>query len=334
MSQGNAFASAGSRVQSIGHIFGNVSAEDFENFEVVWGTPLSCGFLKLFTDKEYNSENLDFHIAVDGFKDIYPIDALQNAMEIWDDFCDDGSRNQICMSSHIEEELRAVLFKEGITTVPLSVFDSALKVAYTALEKDVFPRFKRSEIFTELKELYSNPIKDEVLNTRMSAKSILDNPKNKEKWMNDQHKFRLEDIMSDPIMFNVFETFLIKRVAAESLQCWKEIQIFRHLHTDDVVKKNRDRAFMIYFTFVVPGSEKEVSTPDSLRHSMEYELANPSKEAFDGLVNVCMVTIRDNNFRMFTESEEYSTLPQTIKEESKRRRRESLKGDSGACAVS
>ena len=121
--------------------------------------------------------------------------------------------------------------------------------------------------------------------------------------------------------------------AAESLQCWKQCKIFRHVFDDNKLAENRDRAFMIYFEYVVPGSRFEVSTPDNARHTIEYQLAAPPMETFEELAQLCWHTIQEN-FISFSSSEEYSKLPQLMLEESKRRRRESMKAESQSCAVS
>ena len=114
--------------------------------------------LRAFCAKEYSSENVDFWVAVEQFRDRHqhlsenadPAElkrVYEQGKLIFNDFIGAGAPREVNIPSSIASKIQ-VLPKNS---VPMNFFDDAQREVYELMARDTFSRFK-----TELKEKYSS----------------------------------------------------------------------------------------------------------------------------------------------------------------------------------
>ncbi|MCI4375641.1 hypothetical protein PGIGA_G00111960 [Pangasianodon gigas] len=105
-----------------------------------------------FLKSEFSQENIEFWVACEDFKRT-PVPQMQaKAKQIFKQYVDIDSLNEVNLDSATREETRRNLEKCGVTC-----FDEAQSKIFTLMEKDSYRRFLKSKLFLDL----SQPRRDE-----------------------------------------------------------------------------------------------------------------------------------------------------------------------------
>jgi hypothetical protein len=118
--------------------------------------PIACGFLRLFTGRQFNSENLQFWVTATQYKtelfEASTTAALKSqeeitkaATSIFNTFCADASDMQICLPAAVSKDL-----DKRMKSPKFDTFDQCITVCLKTMKVDVWPRFVLSDEFAQL----------------------------------------------------------------------------------------------------------------------------------------------------------------------------------------
>ncbi|XP_060774341.1 regulator of G-protein signaling 4 [Neoarius graeffei] len=105
-----------------------------------------------FLKSEFSQENIEFWVACEDFKRTPALQMQAKAKQIFKQYVDVDSPNEVNLDSATREETRRNLEKCDVTC-----FDEAQSKIFTLMEKDSYRRFLKSKLFLDLAE----PCRDE-----------------------------------------------------------------------------------------------------------------------------------------------------------------------------
>jgi hypothetical protein len=302
------------------------------------------GYLLLFSQSQFCSENMNFVFAVKSYRDMFfavdrnmwvsnwkEIDsevacdeekgnnwsfswnsAVEKSVaenlidEILDEYVIDTAPNQVCISRNF-----IMKTKKRIQLLHLygpDVFEEACLDPIKTMKKDVLPRFLQSEIFrTMIHSLAScSPLPPASdLNLPPPTKHVLRS--NPVEYFIDGREFSLAQLLRGEVLYTNFRIFLEKIVCSENLMCVRLIDYFEELKSARDDKEADEQAWIIYQYFVAPGSAYEVSTLYLDRQNLMQELAVPKSGMFSR-VRQSAYDILKINFELFSKSANYRAL--------------------------
>ncbi|KAI5614584.1 regulator of G-protein signaling 4 [Silurus asotus] len=98
-----------------------------------------------FLKSEFSQENIEFWVACEDFKRAPPPQMQAKAKQIFKQYVDVDSPNEVNLDSATREETRRNLEKCDVTC-----FDEAQSKIFTLMEKDSYRRFLKSKLFLDL----------------------------------------------------------------------------------------------------------------------------------------------------------------------------------------
>jgi len=303
----------------------------FSTVEELINNPIACGYLRKFTLSQHCSENLDFWILVDRFKDGFKKDDLelmkQRADHIWDEHVSVTAPAEISLDS----ATRTIMDELMAKPITPASFDPALKQSLVTLRKDIYPRFVKSQDFKLMKELLAAPQPDHGF--RAPQKSILDFlSEEKIKELKEDGNFMMEHVLNDKILIEVFFNSLAKKFCTENLLFYCEVQCFEKMVEDKEESLYKDQAWYIYKNFLEPNSIHQVSTSTSARKEIGLGMASPVAGMYSEVLKNIMVLLKAE-FDSFKKSEEYKNLRETVQNLNATGNEANDSAQSNTCAV-
>lgn len=309
-----------------------------DTITVVLTDPIQCGYLLAFCTKEHSTENLNFIIEVNRYRDIIgnsdsvswtrtwiEIDAdadaiarnikwpsvklredavRAHAQKIWDDYLSQESLFEVCLSAKIFD--RTLQRLKRVDLYGPHVFEEALLEPTKTLKTDTLRRFLASKMFREmtsnLDSLASLPL-SYSLSVEAPTGTMVVTPDVAE----NRKKFSLDDLLSNNFLYKQFLSHLNTTQSAENLLCVRMIAIFlEHMSAKDI-KRAKAQAWNIYRYFVASGSAFEVSLYSLHKKEVMLALAMPNVNMFDELKKSAMMMLMVN-FNTYRGTEEYRRL--------------------------
>ena len=318
--------------------------------EYILSHPISCGYLLVFSEAEHNAENLNFIMEVDRFKDQYsdpscwsrdwitidnelrlqngkdnqtPSEArwtsrvvnreamLADIKEVWEAYLSDDSPNQICLSTEILRRTKNRI--DNLHLYGTEVFGEALLDPIKTINRDILPRFMKSETYRVLNSHLASadplPLAS-TLNVPPPNSTYIED----ESFMDliDTHVFTLDDLMNDKYLYDEFLGYLRRQYSSENLLCVRMINLFEDLIANRDLTNANIQAWEIYKYFVAPGSAFEVSCSFRVRKEVMLSLSKSSSGDFDK-VKRSAVLMLNANFESFQATPEYAGLRTLLK---------------------
>uniref|UniRef100_A0A7S1XSD3 RGS domain-containing protein n=2 Tax=Phaeomonas parva TaxID=124430 RepID=A0A7S1XSD3_9STRA len=300
----------------------------------------TCGYLLLYCRQQFNAENLNFCIAIDGFKSrcqdrrAWPASSLseleserksdedipwpsqlvseqvmrKGVQDIVEEYLADSAAQQV-MLPHVVNERTQQRIQRIAFYGPL-VFDECLADPMRTLERDIMPRFVRSELFDESKTMYSYIFRtvpnSRELDTPPPTGTILDFLSHRE--VQEKTNYTLQDIVNDRYLFSIMRTYLAKSFNSENLLCVRHISIFDELVASNAKEGAKREAWDIVRYFLRSDSDLEVSSTSHTRRQIGLELADPEAGMFSDVKDDALVMLKAD-FAKFMRSGEYAELP-------------------------
>lgn len=303
----------------------------FSKVEDIISNPIACGYLRKFTLSQHCSENLDFWILVDRFKDGFKKDDLElmkkRADQIWDQHVSVTAPAEISLDSATREEMDELMAKP---ITPLT-FDPALKQALVTLRKDLFPRFVKSPDFKVLKELLAASQPDHEF--RPPDKTILDTLTPEElKSLKEKGDFEMDHVLNDKYLIEVFYSSLAKKFCTENLLFFCEVQGFEKMVADKDEAALNNQVWYIYKNFLEPNAVHQISSSTSARKEIGLSMALPTTGMYSEVLKGVMVLLK-NEFDSFKKSDEYKNLSSAVGAKLASGSNQDDSAQSGACSV-
>ncbi|GBG30324.1 Regulator of G-protein signaling 18 [Hondaea fermentalgiana] len=296
-------------------------------------------FLREYADSQYSSESLAFLQAELTFREHFVSYERKGTLDeevqkIFDTYIDENKAEmQICLTS---DEYTEVMAKEGKP----EMYSRDMFFPYTdnpklTVERDIFPRFRKSEFFADMKERVDNPVRPYLETVAVKRKSILDRDIGFD--TSKPYDFSFEEIIEDRDLSKVFLDYLEKQHCGENLKCVMQIQDYKARWNDASAgpEESQDRAFAIYFSFLQPGCPEEVSAESIVRHEVGGLLARkkPPLDMYDKLLASLLVQLKQQDFEGFKKSGQWGDLSFVVREMEAKRRAMMRKQSSSACAL-
>eukprot|EP01029_Cantina_marsupialis_P014062 TRINITY_DN3114_c0_g1_i5.p1 TRINITY_DN3114_c0_g1~~TRINITY_DN3114_c0_g1_i5.p1 ORF type:complete len:390 (-),score=104.10 TRINITY_DN3114_c0_g1_i5:861-2030(-) len=295
------------------HVNSTVAITDAE-LGVIVENPATCGYLRAFMEQQFNAENLMFVMAVEEYCDHFTKTELSNRMtpekyqqkadHIWENFIANSAPNQVSLDSKTYNET-----KENMDKPTVHLFDGAKQLCLITVRRDVFPRFRVSELMTELDVRLHKTLEDCPDLEAPHGSISLDRD------LTHCTGFELDEVLNDRFLFGAFLKYLEDSVCAENLMCYQEIQCFKKaVQKKDNVERAKDIAWKIYAYFVHNPSPYQISTSFLTRKQIAYLLASPKVDMFDEIERSTFNVIKMDHFRKFKKSVSYVKLPDIMRQ--------------------
>ncbi len=279
-----------------------------ERLRAVLDDPLPCGFVKAFSLKEFNAENLLFIIAVQEFKRCFH-DAefagteesyRHHAQLVWITFCCEDSRHEISLDAktlqYTQNEMDANRCTEDL-------FDKALLLAEKTLMVDVIPRFVRSPYFVKYVEI-------------MSSDTIAVEPRRPEGELEisgEPRDIPLSQVILDNRLYSLFLEDLNFHNIEYALLCWQEILEFKKKYSEMIPATQSWESWTLYKNFCMRGSPHEVPRlTESVVKKIGLSIANPEIKMFDAVEKIVYRVLRDR-YKKFVTTELFANAVEEIK---------------------
>ncbi|XP_063074827.1 regulator of G-protein signaling 21-like [Engraulis encrasicolus] len=99
-----------------------------------------------FLKSEYSYENIEFWLICEEYKKIRSSSRLSSrAQKIFDSYIEANAPKEINIDHQTRDAIR-----QSVKTPNTSCFDVAQRIVYSLMEKDSYPRFLRSDIYSSL----------------------------------------------------------------------------------------------------------------------------------------------------------------------------------------
>uniref|UniRef100_A0A8D0GDR4 Regulator of G-protein signaling 8 n=1 Tax=Sphenodon punctatus TaxID=8508 RepID=A0A8D0GDR4_SPHPU len=117
-----------------------------DSFDVLLSHKYGVAAFRAFLKTEFSEENLEFWLACEEFKKTRSTAKLASkAHRIFEEFIDVQAPREV----NIDFQTREVT-RKNVQEASLSCFDEAQGKVHSLMEKDSYPRFLRSKIYTDL----------------------------------------------------------------------------------------------------------------------------------------------------------------------------------------
>jgi hypothetical protein len=286
-----------------------------ERLRAVLDDPLPCGFVKAFSLKEFNAENLLFIIAVQEYKRCFH-DAefagteesyKHHAQLVWVTFCCEDSRHEISLDAKTLQHTQHMME----TNVCEELFDKALMLAEKTLMVDVIPRFVRSPYFSKYVEI-------------MSSETITAEPRRPEGEIEfisrEPRDISLSQVLLDSRLYSLFLEDLNFHNIEYAMLCWQEIVEFKRKYSEMVPSTQSWESWSLYKNFCMHGSPHEVPRlTEGVVKKIALSIASPEIRMFDAVEKIVHRVLRDR-FKKFVTTELFSNAVEEIKAKQKRGR--------------
>ncbi|XP_039218263.1 regulator of G-protein signaling 21 [Crotalus tigris] len=100
---------------------------------------------RAFLKSEFSEENIEFWLACEDFKKTSAAKIASKAQRIYSEFIQADAPQEINIDFNTRDHIMQAISKPA-----LNCFDNAQKLIYSLMAKDSFPRFLKSEAYTEL----------------------------------------------------------------------------------------------------------------------------------------------------------------------------------------
>mmetsp|Transcript_34449 Transcript_34449/g.108505 ORF Transcript_34449/g.108505 Transcript_34449/m.108505 type:complete len:262 (+) Transcript_34449:925-1710(+) len=232
----------------------------------------------------------------------------KGVQDIVEEYLADSAAQQV-MLPHVVNERTQQRIQRIAFYGPL-VFDECLADPMRTLERDIMPRFVRSELFDESKTMYSYIFRtvpnSRELDTPPPTGTILDFLSHRE--VQEKTNYTLQDIVNDRYLFSIMRTYLAKSFNSENLLCVRHISIFDELVASNAKEGAKREAWDIVRYFLRSDSDLEVSSTSHTRRQIGLELADPEAGMFSDVKDDALVMLKAD-FAKFMRSGEYAELP-------------------------
>lgn len=241
--------------------------------------------LKRFLQQEHSAENLEFWLAVEKFRKI-----AQNKNDALLEEAERIFTTHICLESATAEisldmKTRANIEK-SLDDVTRQIFDEAQKQVWASLERDNYPRFVQSELYTDF------------LLRQITLQHW-------QRWL-----VNFDDMMLNEEGRLVFKRFLAKEKAQENVRFWEAVQLYNRIGDAD---QRKMRAREIYQQFVSISSKTEISIDHETRAQIREAYAQADAHIFDRAANHVYGLMKNDSYRRFVKSDiilKYAAPPQ------------------------
>ncbi|XP_071607549.1 regulator of G-protein signaling 8 isoform X2 [Heliangelus exortis] len=117
-----------------------------DSFDVLLSHKYGLAAFRAFLKTEFSEENLEFWLACEDFKKTRSAAKLASkAQRIFEEFIDVHAPREVNIDFQTRE-----LTRRNMQEPSLSCFDQAQGKVHSLMEKDSYPRFLRSKIYTDL----------------------------------------------------------------------------------------------------------------------------------------------------------------------------------------
>uniref|UniRef100_A0A8C3TR70 Regulator of G-protein signaling 8 n=1 Tax=Catharus ustulatus TaxID=91951 RepID=A0A8C3TR70_CATUS len=117
-----------------------------DSFDVLLSHKYGLAAFRAFLKTEFSEENLEFWLACEDFKKTRSAAKLASkAQRIFEEFIDVQAPREVNIDFQTRE-----LTRRNVQEPSLSCFDQAQGKVHSLMEKDSYPRFLRSKIYTDL----------------------------------------------------------------------------------------------------------------------------------------------------------------------------------------
>jgi len=243
--------------------------------------------------------------------------AVSEIQRIWTQYInEETSTSQICFSDILYDAMKKRILNQDCAK---EIFDIMVSNPKLTIERDIYPRFIRSDHFQRMARLLKDPIKlylddmdKEIKNPRtIVGTSACPNLSTKE-----PIQLGITEILDDDFLAAEFLEYLKEKYCHENLSCYLSIQRYKMRHNEPDVPQQElaDRCAQVYFRFIQPGCADEISIASSLRHSIGVYLAAeiPPPGVFEQLENTLVTQLNLQNFQGFKQSPRYLCLKKVL----------------------
>ncbi|XP_028313670.1 regulator of G-protein signaling 3-like isoform X3 [Gouania willdenowi] len=117
-----------------------------ESFDALLANQYGVAVFRYFLRSEFSEENLDFWLAVEGFKQTRPLKMEAHGQRIYREFISADAPRQVNVDSFVRESTNQSV-RHGVG--PTS-FDQAQEQVFNLMMSDSYPRFLKSHLYTTL----------------------------------------------------------------------------------------------------------------------------------------------------------------------------------------
>ena len=247
---------------------------------------------------------------------------------IYDNFIKDGADNQICLSAAVLARTNQRV--KRIAVYGRVVFSEASLDPLRTLEKDILPRFVRSQLYKTLCD------KLETLATLPSKESLVVDPPAEETDLvlgaacGTDRKFTLEEVLKTKFLYDSFLSHLRSKLSSENLLCKRLIvQFHERMEANDKTAADRI-AWDVYRYFVASHSAYEVSIEYTHKSELKFHLAEPCMSMFDALLKSVSRQL-NADFLEFKTTAAYANLSRDLQISVEKRVKAKKKVGRGIC---
>ena len=337
----------------------------YQSIDKLISNPICCGYLRLFCLSQYNSENLDFILAVDEFRDMFfEENDIWNEIS-WRDIDDQlsgtggdnvkfnwtssadlthvnkvlkqisdryllaHSETQICNSeSCIQRTLKRM---ENVHLYGPEVFEEACIDPIKTMRKDILPRFLVSDVhkrmISDLASCDPPPAAGSLTVPPPLNKLLSQTPIAE---LSEDRMYTLDEVIECMLLYNEFLTYLRSMVCSENLICVRIVDTFIEESEKENCSGTCQIALTIYKYFVAAKSAYEVSLSHFNRKKIMLGLASPDKELFNPVRRSAYDQLKVH-FVNFTKTSGYASLGKLMNEAKRDLDREMTTSSSFTC---
>ena len=314
--------------------------------------PICSSYLMKFCRIQHNSENLSFLRDVDEYREIFQgddnlcwknwrdtdakvsidldidekylkfqwtstaskIKTLDKINDILMKYFHADSVSQVCISNNVIEKTRKRI--KLISLYGAAVFEEACIDPLITLERDVLPRFRKSNCGHDMiiSLSYCEPPPPAAALEVLPPGNILLHISSLESFT-ETRRFSLEEIIGTCNLFSGFFEYLKneKSDGINKLICIRNIDTFYQLMNINCYEEAVEIVWIIFRYFVVPGSVYQIDIPSGELKIIMSQLAEPKKEIFD-IVRKAALALLHIDFELFMKTPIYVDYPVMMRE--------------------
>ena len=265
---------------------------------------------------EINSENLsEQSLNCDLWVSNLPKDVIHSKIEsILSKYLRDDAQHQVCISKCLIA--RTLKRAKLLHLYGPSIFDEACMDPILTMERDVLPRFRKSDIVNTMVMRVAScepvpPAKD--LNVPPPENLLLHLCPAEA--FPDTRCFTLDELIGSQHLYDSFLTFLqnISKEKGNKLLCIRKIDIFEELMHMNCVKEATEEAWQIYRYYVAQGAAFEIPISSVELVELMVSLAVPKRDMFVSVRQSAYVNLT-SYFSAFVKTAAYRGLSKLMRD--------------------
>ncbi|OQR80650.1 Regulator of G protein signaling [Thraustotheca clavata] len=208
-------------------------------------------------DVQYACDRLNFWADVQNYRTLPSAQYTDRLLrKIYEKFVSPTSPTPICVPTNILAEIRAIYESPG-GIQSAGVFNEAQALCKRDLEKDVFPRFRKHNLFKKMVAVFEPNGHLKSPRSLMNISDVLPD--------DVDSTYCFDAVLNDENKLRFFKTYCIESLTSENLIFYSEVEECKRLPNQSYIQA---RARKIYDTYIKEGAKRNIHLTASMHEEM------------------------------------------------------------------